>query len=254
MKFIESINNKTIKFVASLKMKKTRDREGLFFAEGERNVCDGAQTQIPEMIFVSEEYKGKTDFGCEVYKVPENIFKKISDTETPQGILGVFKKKAGSLSEFAGENAIILNNLRDPGNIGTILRTAKAAGFKNIILDKGCADVYSPKTVRAAMSAIFGLNIYITDDLTDSISELKKMNYTVCAADMGGKNMFETELLSPFAAILGNEANGVDESLLEKADFVLSVPMTGEIESLNAAVAGSVIMYEAARQKYHRVK
>ena len=254
MKYIESINNKTIKFVSSLKMKKTRDREGLFFAEGERNVCDGAQTQVPEMVFVSEDYKGKTDFECEVYKVPEHIFKKISDTETPQGILGVFSKKQGSLESFGGENAVILNSLQDPGNIGTILRTAKAAGFKNIILDKGCADVYSPKTVRAAMSAIFGLNILITEDIINTLSELKKMNYTICAADMGGKNMFETELVSPVAVILGNEANGVNKSLLESADFVLAVPMSGEEEALNAAVAGSVIMYEAARQKYHREK
>lgn len=252
MKFIESINNKTVKYVSSLKMKKVRDKEGVFFAEGERNVSDGAKKQTPEMIFVSEDFTGDTDFPCEVYKVTNQIFKKISDTESPQGILGVFKKNPGSLLKLNGENIIILNNLRDPGNIGTILRTAQAAGFKNVIVDKGCADVYSPKTVRSAMSGIFGLNIVATDNLVSTISELKNLGYKVCAADMNGKNMFETDLSYPLAVILGNEANGVEKEVLEASDFVLSIPMSAELESLNAAVAGAVIMYEVSRQKYIR--
>lgn len=249
MKRIESINNKIIKLVSSLKLKKAREKENLFIAEGERNVIDGAKKRNPEMVFVSENYKGERSFSCDIYEVTEQVFKKISDTETPQGILGVFKKINGSLKDVNGENILLLNNLRDPGNIGTLLRTAKAAGFETVIADKGCADVYSPKSVRAAMSGIFGLNIVICEDLAEIVSELNKKNYTVYAADMNGENMFRAELKFPFGVILGNEANGVDQRVMDAADKTLSIPMSGEMESLNAAVAGSVIMFEAARQK-----
>lgn len=249
MKRIESTSNKLIKTVSSLKLKKAREKEGLFFAEGERNVNDGAKKRAPEMVFVCENYKGSREFPCEVYEVTEQVFKKISDTEAPQGILGVFAKSAGSTADIKGENILILNNLRDPGNIGTLLRTAKAAGFETVIADKGCADIYSPKAVRAAMSGIFGLNIILTDELQKCLAELKGKGYTIYSADMNGENMFDAVLSFPLGIILGNEANGVDVEAVKNADFVLSVPMSGEMESLNAAVAGSVMMYEAARQK-----
>lgn len=249
MKRIESVNNKTIKLVSSLKLKKAREKENLFIAEGERNVIDGAKKRNPEMVFVSENYKGERSFPCDVYEVTEQVFKKISDTETPQGILGVFKKINRSLDDITDENILLLNNLRDPGNIGTLLRTAKAAGFDTVIADKGCADLYSPKTVRAAMSGIFGLNIILCNELKEAIAELKKKKYTVYAADMNGENMFHTEFEFPFGVILGNEANGVDEKVIAAAGKSVCIPMSGEMESLNAAVAGSVIMFEAARQK-----
>lgn len=249
MKRIESINNKIIKLVSSLKQKKAREKEGLFFAEGERNVLDGAKKITPEMVFVSEKYKGSREFLCEVYEVTEQVFNKITDTETPQGILGVFKKRNGTLEDIKGENILILNNLRDPGNIGTLLRTAKAAGFETVVADKGCADIYSPKTVRAAMSGIFGLNIVFCDSLSDFIPRLKKKGYTIYAADMNGDNMFQLKFSFPLGIILGNEANGVDEDVLKAAGDAVSIPMSGEMESLNAAVAGSVVMFEAARQK-----
>ncbi len=249
MKRIESVNNKIIKLVSSLKLKKSREKEGLFFAEGERNVVDGSKKITPEMIFVSEEYKGIREFSCEVYEVPEQVFKKITDTETPQGILGVFRKRNGYIEDIKGENILILNNLRDPGNIGTLLRTAKAAGFETVVADKGCADIYSPKTVRAAMSGIFGLNIVFCEKLEDFIPELKKKGYTIYAADMNGENMFHLKFSFPLGIILGNEANGVDDEVLKAAGDAVSIPMSGEMESLNAAVAGSVIMFEAARQK-----
>ncbi len=250
MKRIESINNKIIKLVSSLKQKKMREKEGLFFAEGERNVSDGAKKITPEMVFVSEKYMGSREFPCEVYEVTEQVFNKITDTETPQGILGVFKKRNGTFEDIKGENILILNNLRDPGNIGTLLRTAKAAGFETVVADKGCADIYSPKTVRAAMSGIFGLNIVFCDSLADDlIPKLKKKGYRVYAADMNGENMFNLKFSFPIGIILGNEANGVDDEVLKAAGDAVSIPMSGEMESLNAAVAGSVIMFEAARQK-----
>ena len=244
---IESLNNKLIKLVSSLKMKKARDKEELFFAEGERNVSDGIKKASAEMIFISEGYKGNKDFPCKTYEVSDGVFKKISDTETPQGILGVFKKKEGSLSDIKG-NAVILNGVRDPGNMGTIIRCAKAAGFDTIICDKTCTDIYSPKTVRAAMSGIFGLNAVVSENLFEDIRKLKDMGYEIIAADMDGESSFKAKLKFPLALILGNEANGIDEEILKASDRIISIPMNGEIESLNVAVAGSVLMFEAARQ------
>lgn len=246
---IESMNNKTIKLVASLKMKKYRDKEGLFVAEGERNVCDGAEKEKPVMIFVSDGYKGKKDFSCDVYSVTESVFEKMSDTSSPQGILGVFRKKTVKAEEINEGNLLVLNGVSDPGNVGTLLRTAAAAGFKNVIADKASADVFSPKTVRSAMSAVFSLNIIQTSDLAGDIIQIKEKGYRIFCGDLGGENLYKTVMIGKLGVIVGNEANGPDAVISALADVTVSIPMEEGTESLNAAVAGSVIMYESVRQK-----
>ena len=249
MNRIDSVNNKTVKLIASLKMKKYRDKEGLFVAEGERNVSDGAKKEAPLMVFVEDGYKGKTDFECEVYSVPRSVFEKMSDTKSPQGILGVFRKKTGFAVEIEEGNILILNGVADPGNVGTLLRTAAATGFKNIIADKTSADIFAPKTVRSAMSAVFSLQIVISENLCEDIAAVKNKGYNVFCGDLGGTDIYETDMSGKAAVVVGNEANGPEDEVVALSDVVLSIPMEEGTESLNAAVAGSVIMYESVRQK-----
>lgn len=252
MERIESANNRIIKLVTSLKMKKFRIKEGLFVAEGERLVKDGIKNITPEFLIVSESFSEKS-FPYKTYEVPDSLFKKISETVTPQGIIGVFKTNIKNEEEIPFGNTLILNRLQDPGNLGTILRTAKACGFQNIILDNECVDVYNPKTVRSSMSACFSLDIFSSEDIIKTAIRLKKKCFTLAGTvlDKDAKNLYSTEYKSPVAFIIGNEGSGISEALKELCDIKIIIPMEEGIESLNASVAASVVMYEfLRREKY----
>ena len=173
MEKIESVNNKIVKYTCALNSKKARREEGKFIAEGARLVLDAMKTVKPEYIIVSESFYSK-DYDVETYVVSDRIFKKLSDTVNPQGVLGVFKIIEKSLDDICNGNVIVLNNVSDPGNVGTILRTANAAGFCNVIMDSKCVDLYNPKTVRSSMSALFNQNIYISDNLERDLKLLKE--------------------------------------------------------------------------------
>ena len=250
MERIESVNNKTIKLTASLLKKKFRAEYGLFIAEGERLVLDAIKLCEPQYIIVSQNFH-KKDFPYKTYEVPETVFEKLSDTVTPQGILAVFKTNIKKISDITPGDTIILNKLQDPGNLGTILRTAVATGIKNIVLDKNCVDIYNSKTVRSSMSAIFNLNIYISEDLENDIDFLKNNGFQVfCTAlTKESKNLYSTSFLSPSAFVIGNEANGADPEIIDKCNEKIIIPMENKIESLNASVAGSIVMYEIYRRK-----
>lgn len=249
MEIIRSSNNKMVKYINSLKLKKTRQKENLFIAEGERLVNDAIKKKTPEFIVISENYK--SDINCDnIYTVSEDVFKKISDTMTPQGILAVFKTDIKKINDIKIENTLILNRVSDPGNMGTMLRTAVATGFKNIIIDKECCDIYNPKTIRSSMSAVFDLDIYISDDLSKDIVSLKNKSFDIYSAvlNRNSTNLYDTDFKNPTGIIIGNEANGVDDEVIKSAGKSVFIPMEGNIESLNAAVAGSVIMYEILRR------
>ena len=252
MERIESVNNKIIKFTNSLKVKKFRKQEGLFIAEGERLVLDAIKYAEPSYIIVSENFY-KKDFPYTTYEVTESIFKKLSETVSPQGIMAVFKTDIKNIKDITPSNTVILNRLQDPGNLGTILRTAKATGFSNIILDSECADIYNSKTVRSSMSALFNLNIFLSSSLKDDISFLKNKGFTVVGTTLQSDsvNLYKGEYEFPVAFIIGNEASGMDKDLIDLCDKKVIIPMEDGIESLNASVAGSVVMYEILRrQKY----
>lgn len=252
MERIESVNNKIIKFTNSLKVKKFRKQEGLFICEGERLVFDAIKFREPSYIIVSESFY-KKDFPYKTYEVTETIFKKLSETVSPQGIMAVFKTDVKNIEDITPCNTVILNRLQDPGNLGTILRTAKAAGFNNIILDSECVDIYNAKTVRSSMSALFNLNIFISSSLKEDIISLKTKGFTVIGTvlDSDSVNLYKENFDGPVAFIIGNEASGMDKDLAEYCDKKVIIPMEEGIESLNASVAGSIVMYEILRrQKY----
>ncbi|MBE7029279.1 MAG: RNA methyltransferase [Clostridia bacterium] len=254
MERIESVNNKIIKLTNSLKIKKFRVKEGLFIAEGERLVLDSMKFQKPEYLIVSENFYNK-DFDVKTYVVSEEIFKKLCETVTPQGIIGVFKTSFKDISQITFENTIVLNRLQDPGNLGTILRTAKATGFKNIILDNETVDVYNPKTVRSSMSAVFNINLYQSKNLKEDIIKLKEKGFHTVGTILNekSKNLYSEEFNYPVAFVIGNEGAGIDEEIQKECDKCILIPMEEGIESLNASVACSVVMYEMfRREKYEK--
>lgn len=250
-------DNKTLKFIKSLHGKKGRKKSGCFFAEGERAVLDSvneSEKNVRYIIF-SESYKEekcervkKLSERFECYFVPDKLFVQLCDTETPCGILAVFEIPKENSDKPLGGNILILDSLSDPGNMGTIIRTAEAMGFEDIILLGGCVDVYSPKVVRATMGSVLRTKFYTGDK--SFVSELKEKGYSLYAAALG-ENAVSPEEIRPAeksAVIIGNEANGISKEILEISDYCVKIPMKGKIESLNAAVAAAVIMYRFSQK------
>lgn len=250
MKEITSVKNKTVSDVKKLKQKKYRSQTGTFLAEGYRNVCDSMKKAVPGMVFLEENFNLPVAPCENCYRVTKEVMKELSDTDTPQGIAAVFE--IPDEREISSEHLLLLNGVSDPGNLGTILRTALASGFTDIILDEQCADVYSPKVIRSAMSAVFSLNIIRKKSLEDEIAKLKKDGYQVSAAALTehAVSLYETDFPKKTALLFGSEANGITEELLKLSDVTYIIPMTKEIESLNVAVAAGISMYELWRRNH----
>ncbi|MBQ4110779.1 MAG: RNA methyltransferase [Clostridia bacterium] len=253
MKYIESDKNPKIKLINSLKTKKYREKEGLFFAEGERIVKDGIKKAEAEFIVLSASYaeKNTVDFNGDIYVVPDKLFSYISDTVNPQGIMGIFRleRQDAAYCDFS-LNTLLLNGISDPGNMGTLIRTAEAADFKNIVIDKKSTDIFNPKTIRSTMSGVFNKNIYFCEDAGALLSLVKeKTDIYLLALCENSKNIFEEKFEKNCLLVVGNEANGIDRQIIDAGYRSVIIPMSGEIESLNAAVAGSIAMYEVYKNK-----
>ena len=242
---ITSKTNSVISEVKKLKQSKYRKKEGLFIAEGEKNVLDSLKYQKAEMIFHTDEIKIPNGFESVAYTVSDGVMKELCDTVTPQGIVGVFKIPAFSYEKVENE-IVVLNGVSDPGNVGTILRTALAMGFKTVICDEKTADVFSPKVVRSAMSAVFALNILKTDSIEKEILSFKEKGFFVYAGALCSESteIGKVEFAKKRMLVMGNEANGVSKAVLDITDRKFIIPMPGEIESLNVAVAAGISMYQ----------
>ncbi len=240
MEIISSLSNALIKRINKLKIKKYRDESGEFFAEGYKNVLDSieARRDLLKTVVLSE--RAYSELGgsferCPITVVTEQVYGKITDTDGAQGVLAVFdKQKSGFPNE---ENIVLLDRVRDPGNVGTILRTCCAFGFGAVL--NGCCDPFSPKVVRSAMSAILKCNIFIDAD----IEKLIDGGYELIAADMDGESLDTAEKpKNKFCIVVGNEADGVSGEIMRKCSRSVRIPQKN-IESLNAAVAAAIIMY-----------
>ena len=263
MNYIQSSQNNTIKEIKALHLKKNRDAQDLYFVEGIRFVSDAIDNgQTIEKVIVSDKLEGlnggkelieRVSALCEnCFLVPEKIFKEISDTQTPQGILAVLKKRAFELEEVIeqGSSVVILDSLQDPGNVGTIIRTADAAGISAVILSKGCVDLFSPKVLRSTMGSVFHMPIFEGLSIKETIDLFKQLGYKVIASHLDGtNNYYDEELTGKCAIIVGNEANGISQETAAMADKLVKIPMPGRAESLNASVAASIMIYEMVRQK-----
>ncbi len=264
MNYIQSSQNNTIKEIKALHMKKNRDARGLYFVEGIRFVSDAIDNEQDIVSIVISDKLDSLNGGKELIEratavckdcscVSEKLFKEISDTQTPQGILAVLKKREFVLDTVIGQGSsvVVLDTLQDPGNVGTIIRTADAAGVSAVILTKGCVDLYSPKVLRSTMGSVFHLPIFEGLYMNETIGLLKQSGYKVIASHLAGQNnYFDEDLTCKSAIIIGNEANGISEETSKLADRLVKIPMPGKAESLNASIAASIMIYEIVRQKY----
>ena len=262
---ITSTSNAKIKRIVQLrKKKKARDAEGVFLVEGIRMFREIPEKLLQE-IYISEsceEKEGKeirrraSACGIRPELVSDGVFSHLSDTQTPQGILCVVRQLSYSLEEVADApcpHMLVLDRLQDPGNVGTILRTAEGAGVTGILLDGECADIYNPKTIRSTMGSIFRMPFYYIQDLEEGIRYLKKRGICTYAAHLEGKRAYDEEdYRKPCAFLIGNEGNGLRPEIADLADTYIRIPMAGEVESLNAAIASAVLMFEAGRQRRSR--
>lgn len=262
------ITNKQIKELAAWNRKsKARREAGVFLAEGTKMFLEAPIERIRN-VFVSESFfaietdenekkelclKKMEQTGYET--VPEETFKKISDTMTPQGILCVLDRLEYTLEDLLKKEAptlMVLEDLQDPGNLGTIVRTGEGAGIDGVIMSKGCVDIYNPKTIRSTMGSLYRVPFLYADDLEKTIIGLKERGIRFFAAHLKGTGFYDEVDYSACGGIgflIGNEGNGLKDSTADLADQYIKIPMEGQVESLNAAIAASVLMYEAYRQK-----
>lgn len=257
MQIIQSINNDKIKETSFLKDRSQREEKQLFFFEGihlfEEFVRYGNK---PVSIFVTEnamkKYADKlTPFDDVLYEVSDRAYGKMSCEQSPQGVLCVAKYTDNILHEsLQDKGGIILESVRDTGNLGTIIRTAVSLGINGITVSNDCADLFSPKTVRASMGAVFAVDINITNDVCCYVRRLKENGNRVFAACLYGETQtlgrFETREDDVF--VLGNEGNGVTEYTASECTSRVIIPMSGKTESLNVAAAATIIMWEMARK------
>ena len=253
MREISSKDNKIFRLCEQLTHKKYRDKLGLYLIEGENLLEEAVKNGAGiKTVLMCRDYRGSL-FGTEdkSFCLSYKLFEQLAQTETTQGIMAVVEKPELSPDRFldkGGGNFIVLDRLQDPGNIGTILRTADAAGYELAIVMKGTADVFSPKAVRAATGSLFRMPVVFMD----SVDEL--MEFTRAAGKKLVATCFDTDryyydenLKGNIALIIGNEGSGISRELIECSDLKIKIPMHGNIESLNASVAAGILMYEAVR-------
>lgn len=253
MREIRSKDNRIFKECQKLSQKKYRDREGLYLIEGENLIAEVPEKDLVYII-CSDRQGWEFEEDDNVYLMSAHLFDKIAQTETSQGILAVVRKPqmtAATLCEYIekDDNLVVLDRLQDPGNIGTIIRTAEGAGYGAVITVKGTADVFSPKTIRAAAGSVFRMPIVQVENNAElrSLADRLGKQLVVTAFDTD-KYYFDVDLSKKIALVIGNEGNGVSEELMNLADIKVKIPMDGKLESLNASVAAGILMYEAKRR------
>ena len=259
---ITSTSNARVKRLVNLKKKKkARDEERVFLVEGIRMFREVPTDQLEE-VYVSESfYKKEKDTveavlqgtGIRPEELSDTVYAYASDTKTPQGVLCVVRQMEYPLEKvITGQCPMImvLEHLQDPGNLGTILRTAEGAGVTGIVMDRECVDIYNPKTIRSTMGSIYRMPFCYVEDLKAAIGSLKEAGIGVYAAHLDRRHDYDEEDYGrPCAFLIGNEGNGLSQETAELADIYIKIPMEGQVESLNAAIAASVLMFEAGRQR-----
>ena len=263
---ISSKDNETIKHIKKLKDKKYRDEYGEFIVEGFKMIEEAINEKVKiKTIIVCDDCRQNCSlpqnlmyevakYNC-IY-VTEKIFNTITNVVNHQGIMAIIDKKEleNVDVDYNESNYLILNDIQDPGNIGTILRTADSLNIKQIIVSNKTADVYNPKVVRSTMGAIFRVKVIMVDDLIKQIKVMQKQGIKVYSTDLNTEESIYTADYNKAAIVIGNEANGVSKDVIEVSDGRIKIPMLGKTESLNAAVATSIILYEVYRDKLKDVK
>lgn len=258
---ITSTSNAQVKHVINLLNKaKYRKEQKAFVVEGIRMVRETPPQRL-DKIYVSESYKASHKEGIDgiqwdspkVEVVSDGVFKQMSDTKTPQGILAVVQSLQYSLSDvIGGEDAFVLvcEDIQDPGNLGTILRTGEGAGISGVIMSANTVDIYNPKTIRSTMGSLYRVPFVVVENLGEAIRQMQVLGIKVYAAHLNGNNSYAKEnYQGKCAFLIGNEGNGLKEETAELADRFIRIPMEGQVESLNAAISSGILMYEVHRQR-----
>lgn len=268
---ITSTSNGRIRHLAELMTRsRTRDDESVFVCEGIRMFEEAPVRSIKEVYIEDKVYDEMEESflktpsnrlgrafskvrelegsGVSVEKVSDSVIKKLSDTKTPQGVIFVLEMIRHTYEDLGPGNILILENIQDPGNLGTMIRTAEGAGAGGVIMTKGTVDIYNPKTIRSTMGSMFRVPFIYTDDIGGIIDRLKKDGVKVYAASLEGRRYYdETDYEGRSAFLIGNEGNGLSEEICALADELIKIPMEGELESLNAAVSAAILIYNARK-------
>lgn len=246
MEHITSLKNPKVAAWKALKDRKGRRESGCFLVEGRKMVEEALASAFDvETVLVQEDMELPDGLTMPVYELPAHVLAAVCDTKTPQGIAAVVRMKEQSA---LGKHIVVLDGVQDPGNVGTIIRTADAAGLDGVLLSTQCADVFSPKVLRATMGSIFRMNLRTTDDLPGELTRLREKGYSILSSQLDGTPFYERQdVAERFALIIGNEGNGVSEQVQQTATHRVRLPMRGGAESLNAAIAAAIMMYELMR-------
>lgn len=247
MERIESKKNLRVKAWKKLQSKKGRDRSGCFMIEGYHLLEEALDAGVTLTEVIVQE---KADLPLEwnlddvaIYEVPTSVMKDVSETEHSQGVAAVCRKRKPSLPQDLRGQYLLVDAVQDPGNIGTMIRTADAAGLTGVVLGEGCADPYNAKVLRATQGSLFHLPVH-EGKLHQWVDDLRRQQVSVFSTALeGGKTYTSVPTLDHFALIVGNETGGVDPSLLDKADEQLTIPIQDKAESLNVSVATGILLY-----------
>lgn len=248
---ITSTSNALAKQIVQYKKKKKdRDRDGIYIVEGIRMFNEVPKEDIVK-VYVSKTLYEKEHIEGTIFS--DEVFRYVSDTMTPQGVLCLVKQKNYKREEVVkGENKLLLllEDIQDPGNLGTMIRSAEAAGATGVIISKDSADIYNPKVIRSTMGSVFRVPFYYEEDMIGLVRDLKLQNVNIYAAHLDGNNSYDNVNYNKACGFLiGNEGKGLSEDLTKEANRLIKIPMEGQVESLNAAISATLLMFEAARQR-----
>lgn len=258
---IESMNNPQVKRIGKLKRSsRFRRQERGFIAEGFKMAAEGLEHGLVQTLYVAEsarkEYFLKLSHTIgeeDIEWVSDAVFRQISDTAAPQGVLAVIRMPEYDRGKILSEERatlVCLEDIQDPGNLGTIMRTAEGAGMGGVVLSKGCVDLFNPKVVRSTMGALYRMPYYITEDMSTEVEYLQSQGFQIAAARLDAElDYTHADYLGKIGLLIGNEARGLSPETAEKADVGVKIPMEGQLESLNAAVSAALLMYEVHRQR-----
>ena len=254
-------NAKVRRIAAYMEKSKARREDDVFIVEGIRMNAEIPQEKILET-YVSESFLHKMQQSEKQYlmalangyeTVTDEVFRKMSDTQSPQGILSVVRQTHSDLVNILDQDnpmLLLLEDVQDPGNLGTMFRSAEGAGVNGILMSRGTADVYNPKVVRSTMGAIFRMPFLYVDSIPEAMGQLRKKGICTYAAHLQGKKSYdEMDYTKPCAFLIGNEGNGLSREAAEAADTYILIPMLGKVESMNAGTSAAILTFEAARQR-----
>jgi len=243
-------NNRIKQLIEYSRKRKKREKDGVFLVEGIRMFREIPKEYLLE-VYVSETCWKKEH--VEGIVLSDTVFSHVADTKTPQGIMALVRQRIYKEDELINKKEpciLFLEDLQDPGNLGTIIRSAEAAGMSGVLISQDSVDIYNPKTIRATMGSIFRVPFCYIKDKSTCMEQLKKRKITIYAAHLSGKKNYDNvNYKTASAFLIGNEGNGLSEALTKSADVKIKIPMEGNVESLNAAISATVLMFEAARQR-----